>query len=220
MKKFVLSLAVVLLLAAALMTAGCAEIPAPPQQATGGASIVTDLGYQVPKNAQGHTTEQQNIIDRIKVTDDPNKVMWIHLITLEGKIIRRMPVAHKVTSSGKRLEPMTAGSHNEYGYAYPKVTISGKTYETVEFIQPDGTYGSSDNYIFWFDTQHRYHQWGTAGGLGYLLTDYPIDLTNPQDLVTSMYNTDQAAYQWQKLQEQQMCQTSGKTYDAVKMECK
>ena len=71
-------------------------------------------------------------------------------------------------------------------------------------MQPYVTFGQSDNYIFWFDPQLRYHQWGTAGGLGYLLTDYPIDLRNPQDLITGLYNMDKVAYEWQKLQEKQM----------------
>jgi hypothetical protein len=94
-------------------------------------------------------------------------------------------------------------------------------------MQPDGTYGSSDNYVFWFDPQHRYYQWGTAGGLGYLLTDFPIDLTNPQDLVTGMYNTDNAAFQWQQNQEAAMrdqaikdCQAQGKTFDSDTGGCK
>ena len=197
------------------------DVPAVPQEGTGGATQIEDLGFKIPKNAQGNTTEQQNVIDRLKVTTDPTKVLWIHLIALDGKIIQRMPVAHKVTSSGKRLEPVTAASSAEYGYNYPVVRGgNGTDYETAELIQPDGTFGSSDNYIFWFDPQHRYHQWGTAGGLGYLLTDYPIDLTNPQDLVTGMFNADLAAYEWQKLQEAQMCLTEGKSYDMEKGICK
>ena|SRR3990167_9086174 len=210
----------VILAISAIVFSGCAGTPAP-LTATGGAVQVTDLGFQIPKNALGNTVEQQNIIDRLKVTTDPTKVLWIHLISLDGKIIQRMPVSHKVTSSGKRLEPVTAGSSAEYGYDFPKVLgADGNTYETVEFMQPDGTFGGSDPYIFWFDPPHRYHQWGTAGGLGYLLTDYPIDLRDPQDLVTGMFNADLAAYEWQKLQEQQMCLQAGKTYDMEKGVCK
>lgn len=207
------------LLLALVMTA--CGVPSVPQEGTGGATQVQDLGFTIPKNSQGNTSEQQNIIDRLKVTTDPTKVLWIHLIALDGKIIQRMPVAHKVTSSGKRLEPVSAASSAEYGYNYPLVKGgNGVIYETNELIQPDGTFGSSDNYIFWFDPQHRYHQWGTAGGLGYLLTDYPIDLTNPQDLVTGMFNADLAAYQWQKLQEAQMCLAENKSYDMEKGICK
>lgn len=208
-------LAIMLMVVVALLLVTACKAEPTTQTGSGGAEQISDVGFNVPKNSQGHTAEQQNIIDRLKVTTDPTKVLWIHLISLDGDIIRRMPVSHKVTSSGKRLEPIQAASSNEYGANYPYyIAPNGGTYETNEFMQPDGTFGSSDAYIFWFDPMHRYHQWGTAGGLGYLLTDYPIDLTDPQDLITGMYNTDLAAYQWQKSQEAQMCAGEGKTYSS------
>jgi hypothetical protein len=207
-RSTVLSVVMVLI----LLLSACAMAPTAPQTGTGGAEQVQTLGFSIPKNSKGNTVEQQNIIDRIKVTTDPSKVMWIHLISLDGKIVLRTPVAQKVTSSGKRLEPITAANSNEYG-GYPNVVSSGSVYETSELIQPDGTFGSSDPYIFWFDPQHRYFQWGTAGGLGYLLTDFPIDLTNPQDIITGLYNTDITAYNWQKTQEALMCEKEGKTYN-------
>lgn len=194
------------LLALAFLVVSAESCTSSSQVAVGGAEQVDTLGFEIPKNAQGHTSEQQNVIDRLKVTTDPTKVMWIHLLGLDGTIIRRMAVAHKVTSSGKRLQPLTASESSVY---LPQVPFKKKDgtegfFYTTEMIEADGTFGSSDAYIFWFDPQHRYHQWGTAGGLGYLLTDYPIDLSNPQDLVTGMYNTDVAAYQWQQVQEAQM----------------
>ncbi len=157
--------------------------------------------YRVPKNAHGYTVEQQNIIDRQTVTTDPTKVMWIHLIGLDGKIISRMSVRNKVTSSSKRLEPTKAvidpsGSRGSFP------SYDGRFVD--EMIQPDGTYGSSDSYVYWFDPMGRYHQWGTAGGLGYLVTDYPIDLENPIEKVSGMYNADKVAQQWQAEQEARM----------------
>lgn len=159
--------------------------------------------FKIPINSMGHTAEQENILGRLKVTTDPTKVLWIHLIALDGKIIRRMPLVAKVTSSGKRLEPVTCSGtlSNSNGY-YPNAGIG--IYETPEFLQPDGTYGSSDPYIYWFDPMHRYYQWGTAGGLGYLLTDYPIDLVNPADEITGLYNVNRAASAWQKEQEEKL----------------
>jgi hypothetical protein len=203
-----------------LVTAACGPQP---QIGTGGAQQVEDLGFKIPKNAQGNTVEQQNIIDRIRVTTDPTKVLWIHLIALDGHIILRTPVAHKVTSSGKRLEPVAAsggGSVLLPQVIYKNGAGEENYYYTEELIQPDGTFGNSDAYIFWFDPQHRYFQYGTAGGIGYLLTDFPIDLSDPLDAITGMYNADLAASQWQKLQEATMCQNEGKTYNTETGECK
>lgn len=172
-----------------------------PQTSLSGAQQVTST-QKVPKNSKGKTVEQQNIEDRIKVTTDPTKVLWIHLIALDGKILRRMPVRNKVTSSGKRLEP----THAVNGWESDCPTLSVSGYSTDELLEADGTYGSSDNYIYWFDPMGRYHQWGTAGGLGYLLTDYPIDLTNPIDEITGLYRANEAAAKWQKEQEQALRQ--------------
>jgi hypothetical protein len=157
--------------------------------------------FQIPKNSRGNTTEQQNVIDRLKVTTDPTKILWIHLIALDGKIIRRMPVRCKVTSSGKRLEPTQAAPSST---GYPSVLGNGTSYNTTELIGPDGTFGPSDAYIYWFDTYGRYNQYGTAGGIGYLLTDYPIDLRNPIDEITGLYNIQEAALKWQKTQEAEL----------------
>lgn len=175
--------------------AACARHGNPPVSASGAQQTAP---YHVRKNADGRTVEQQNIFDRIRVTTDPTKVLWIHLIALDGKIIRRMPVRGKVTSSGKRLEPRSVVTDPENaGGTYP----SYGGYFTDERIEADGTYGSSDSYIYWFDPMGRYNQWGTAGGLGYLLTDYPIDLKNPQDEITGLYNVDKAAEAWARAQE-------------------
>jgi hypothetical protein len=78
---------------------------------------------------------------------------------------------------------------------------NGNYYATSELIQPDGTFGDSDSYIFWFDPMGRYHQYGTAGGIGYLLTDYPIDLADPINAVTGLYNVHKQAAEWQADQE-------------------
>jgi hypothetical protein len=195
----------VMVVAGLLFVGGC-DTPSnrsSEQAARSGAKQVNHF-FRFPTNSEGHTAEQQNIWDRNKVTTDFTKVMWIHLIALDGKIVRRMPVVAKVTSSGKRLEPVEANGMGcgQYGSFVHCPSFNG--YETKEFIQADGTFGSSDSYIFWFDPQHRYHQWGTAGGLGYLLTDYPIDLQNPMDEVTGMYNMSKVAHDWQVQQEAEL----------------
>ena len=202
MKKVVLILLTGL--SSLLLIGGC-DVDSGPQTSRSGATEIGQL-YHVQKNAQGNTSEQQNIFDRIKVTTDLTKVMWIHLIALDGKIIRRMAVRNKITSSGKRLEARHFFP-NKSDYTTPPT--SGGLY-TDELIQPDGTYGESDAYVYWFDPQHRYHQYGTAGGIGYLLTDYPIDLHNPIDEITGMYNLDKIAGAWQEEQEKKLKAQEGR----------
>jgi hypothetical protein len=131
----------------------------------------------------------------------------------------------------KRLEPASACSSDSYlpTVNYKKTDGTEGYFYTCELIQPDGTFGQSDAYIFWFDPTHRYFQYGTAGGIGYLLTDFPIDLSNPLDAITGMYNADHAAFQWQQDQQKQMqdqaiqgCQAQNppKTFDSETGGCK
>jgi hypothetical protein len=183
-----------------------------PQVSSSGATQV-GAGQIIPKNSRGRTVEQQNIEDRIRTTTDPTKVMWIHLISLDGKVIKRMPIRNKVTSSGKRLEPKSAAANHEGSYMPSsgiKIPGTDSYYATNELIQPDGTFGDSDNYVFWFDPMGRYHQYGTAGGIGYLLTDYPIDLEDPINKITGLYNVQKQAAQWQEEQEAALRKNEGK----------
>jgi hypothetical protein len=198
MRSKLLVLGMTLLAFLFMSNSGCQ--PADNKQVSDSGAKQVSFEFKIPVNALGHTVEQENIFKRLRVTTDPTKILWIHLIALDGKIIRRMPLVAKVTSSGKRLEPRHVA--DSYNTSYPKAGIG--SWETDEFIQPDGTYGDSDPYIYWFDPTDRYHQWGTAGGLGYLLTDYPIDLANPMDEITGLYNVHKAASAWQKEQEQKL----------------
>lgn len=117
---------------------------------------------------------------------------------MDGHIILRNPVRCKVTSSGKRLEPLTA-SLSPYQSGGDLPLVRGNTY-TNELMQVDGTFGTSDSYIFWFDPMGRYHQKGE----GYLITDYPIDLDNPVNKITGLYNVNEAALAWQRAQETEL----------------
>ncbi|MES3004855.1 MAG: hypothetical protein V4690_01930 [Patescibacteria group bacterium] len=204
MKYFSRALFVVLI---GVLVIACDGGPRTPQQSVSGATQAAP--DTVPKNSKGNTVEQQNIADRLKVTQDPTKVMWIHLIALDGRILRRMAVRNKVTSSSKRLEPVQAvvvSGDMKSGY-YPAAPGG---FQTPELIQPDGTHGSSDPYIFWFDPMGRYHQWGTAGGLGYLLTDYPIDIGSEMDEITGLFQMNEAAAKWQAEQESKLRKAEGK----------
>lgn len=202
MKRVLITICLVGCLVLCLGNDGCDE-KGPQKSASG---VEQARLFKVPVNSKGNTVEQQNILDRIKVTNDPTKVLWIHLIALDGKIIRRMPVRCKTTSSGKKLEPTHAASRNQYGDYYPRFM----DYTTDEFIQADGTYGHSDAYIYWFDSQGRYHQYGTAGGIGYLLTDYPIDLADPMDEISGLFKVHKEAFEWQKQQEELLKKQEGK----------
>lgn len=117
----------------------------------------------VPIHEQHDYLEANNINERLKLFDNENQLSWIILISQQGQIISYEPVRGKVTSSGKRLEPTTLSTQVRFYDDY-----------TYERISADGTFGSSDAYVFWFDPTGAYHQWN---GL-YYLTTVPIKISD------------------------------------------
>ena len=204
MKKILLLVALPLSLS--IFTTSCDmpyPTPAPPQKASSGAKTMNvSKEFRIPTNGDGNTTEQQNILDQKKITSDLTKILWIHLVDMNGRMYLRTPVRCKVTSSGKRLEPTScaAGMANGQGMDTHYGAKTPDNHRTTELIQIDGTYGSSDPYIYWFSPDNHYFQKGD----GYLLSDMPIDIKNPVDEITGLYRANEAAVAWQKEQEEKL----------------
>lgn len=90
-----------------------------------------------------------NISKRLTVSNDSNTLQWVYPMSA-GRVIGRFPVKGKITSGGKRLTSS-------------QMLVSCDSGEwTAECIMeaPDemGTYGSSGDYVFWFDPADRIHQ--------------------------------------------------------------
>jgi hypothetical protein len=103
--------------------------------------------------------ERENIRQRILVSNDPNTLQWIYPMSA-GRVIGRFPVKGKVTSGSKRLTATTGYNPN--------------TSSTEELPDEMGTYGSSGDYIFWFDPAGNFHQ--HKGDYFLSTVPYKIDL--------------------------------------------
>lgn len=104
--------------------------------------------------------ERNNINRRYQLFDNPSQISWIYCLGDEGNPIFYGEVMGKVTSSNKRLESNLKGRCNS-SYCW-----------VDEAISVDGTFGSSDSYVFWFDSAGNYYQWNGK----YFLTSVPIPL--------------------------------------------
>lgn len=94
--------------------------------------------------------ERENIRQRLLVSNDPTTLQWIYPMSA-GRVFGRFPVKGKVTSGGKRLTSSDMFVDGiDVGDAWGQVSVEA----------PDemGTYGSSGEYIFWFDPAGRIHQ--------------------------------------------------------------
>ena len=153
--------------------AGCDQIgSSTPKSASG----VSKASVDIPVNSDGLTSEQQNVHDRLLLDNKPGSIKHLYLISaFSGDVIYYSTVRGKVTSSGKRLSPtsVSVGEGNNWRRGI-KVDIGGENHRTAEVLQDDGTYGSSIAYLYWWDSQGRYHQQYVTGGMILHVSDQPI----------------------------------------------
>lgn len=161
----------------AFALAGCGEIPSRSEPVS--ASGVKQASVQVHTDDKGMTTEQHNIADRLSEDNKPGSIKHLYVISAySGQVIIYSTVRGKVTSGGKRLTPTTvAAIEGEYigsNHNGMPVTINGELHYTPEVIQDDGTYGTSDNYLYWWDTRGVYHQHYVSGGQIVHISSQPL----------------------------------------------
>lgn len=155
---------------------GCDE----PGQTPVSSSGVRKATVKVAVDNEGLTVEQKNVIERLQRDNTPGSIKHLYVISaMSGDVLIYSTVKGKVTSSGKRLTPtvvavtgdrFNTGEEHEGMY----VKISNRTYATSEVLQDDGTYGTSIQYLFWFDSRDIYHQHYVTGGQIIHISDQPL----------------------------------------------
>jgi hypothetical protein len=173
MKKILAVLVPVVLLG---VLVGCDQQPASSVQSSSGVKKAT---VQISTNADGLTAEQQNIRDRLLEDNKQGSVKHLYVISAySGQVIIYSTVRGKVTSGGKRLTPTEVAAIDGQAVSSQltgiPVEIGGRTYKTSEVLQDDGTYGSSSEYLFWWDTKGMYHQHYVSGGQIVHVSNQPL----------------------------------------------
>ena len=146
---------------------GCKDQRA--QAAPKSSSGVTKANVVVKKGSDGLTIEQRNVAKRLLEDNKIGSTKHLYVLSAySGDVIIYSTVQGKVTSGGKRLTPKTVvGTDGQYvgrGHMGVPLSIGGRKHYTSEVIQDDGTYGSSNPYIFWWDAKGTYHQHFISGG--------------------------------------------------------
>jgi hypothetical protein len=124
-------------------------------------SGVSKATVKVPVGSDGLTVEQRNIGDRLKKDNEPGAIKHLYVISsFSGDVLIYSTVKGKVTSGSKRLTPsqVTGYGYNGSYYGGFGVDIGDQTKNTNEVLADDGSYGSSGDYLFWFDARGVYHQ--------------------------------------------------------------
>lgn len=139
------------------------------------ASGVAKTDAQVVVGSDGLTTEQRNIKRRVEQDNKPGAIQHLYVISAySGQVLIYSTVQGKVTSSGKRLSPgHLTGTGTQFNL--PDGPNGQSRWEhTDEMIGDDGSYGSSEPYLYWYDTKDTYHQHYVAGGQIIHVSDQPL----------------------------------------------
>lgn len=126
----------------------------------------------VKTGPDGLTVEQKNIKDRIQADNQPGSIKHLYVVSAySGQVIIYSTVRGKVTSSGKRLTPSQVEDPNSVGFQF---NIGDQVHYTTQVLGEDGTYGSSSEYLFWWDTRGVYHQHYVSGGQIVHVSNQPL----------------------------------------------
>lgn len=156
-------------------------LPAPPPMSASG---VKEARVEVQVQSDGLTVEQQNIRDRLLMDNEPGSIKHMYVISAySGDVLIYSTVKGKVTSSGKRLTPTTVavgfagtGNGSVASFGIPVTIGNMGGLMTSEVLQDDGSYGTSDPYLFWWDTRGVYHQHFLSGGQIVHISDQPLNV--------------------------------------------
>lgn len=139
------------------------------------ASGVSRQSVQVATDPQGLTVEQRNVRERIIADNKPGAIKHLYVVSpYSGQVIIYSTVKGKVTSSSKRLSPSSivvgsSGESKREGYDFNGAS-------TAEVLGDDGTYGSSGDYLYWWDAKGIYHQHYLTGGQIVHVSDQPLSV--------------------------------------------
>jgi hypothetical protein len=141
-------------------------------------SGVKKASVTVQTDAQGHTVEQKNYMERLQRDNSTGSIKHLYIISsYTGDVLEYSTVKGKVTSGGKRLSPQTVSSSTGAsitGASVNYINLAGTNYATDEVPDEYGMYGSSSQYFYWFDALGSYHQYYPSGGTFVHISDKPL----------------------------------------------
>jgi len=169
MKKLILLLSLIVL----FVVSSCDQLPLRSDAVSN--SGVEKVNASVQTQAEGMTVEQSAIVERYRRDNLPGSIKHLYVFSTEsGQVLLYSTVKGKVTSSGKRLTPSSVNNDPNSPGRYNTVTINSAKYTTDEVLGDYGTYGSSIEYLYWFDSKGVYHQHYRGGNEMLHISDQPL----------------------------------------------
>ena len=163
---------IALVATSALLLAACEpNAPANPAKTTQAQKAAEAANsIQFSENA-----EIDNIKRRLELTSNPGQIGFVLLLNEMGKPVMYTSVKGKITSGNKRLT-----SPQEVRCLEVAESV-GCSQQMVEAPPDEGTYGSSNPYIFFWTADGQYIQWSGK----YLYSDKPFRIEDPTIVILS-----------------------------------
>lgn len=124
------------------------------------------LNQVQPAEKLDWSLERENLNQRLKRWNDPNKVSYLYTLSDTGVILGYYVIKGKVSSVNSKLTTTNQLIYNESSY-YDSVT------GVVESPDMDGSYGSNGDAVFFFLTDGTYMEYNGK----YQLSDNPVKLS-------------------------------------------
>lgn len=161
---------------------GCVEGRVPQT----GASTITEmeqtetnhqrLARRIPPPQLQDSQERRNLVRRLELVNNANRISYIHLLAMDGRVIFYSTVRGKVSS----LNSMLTTSQQVVTIPYPACSGQGCYGQNViESPDFDGTYGDNPRGIFWFTPDGTYMEWNG----NYFISDRPMRLSQEPTMV-------------------------------------
>lgn len=171
-KKLIAALAV-----AVVASAGCtndtSEDRKRAQAISGNQQEKYEKAVPFPASDLNHPLDRANLAEYLKRNNDPKRISYVYLLSMDAKVIAYYTIKGKVTSVSSQLLPQDDMQH-PCGYS--------ECWLTTDSAGDDGTYGGNEPGVFFFTADGTLVTW--TGD--YIQSDRPLDVKTPVSLVAKV----------------------------------
>jgi len=182
----IISIMMVLIIAFAVLSAGCIDESAAEPKTSAAEAALTETNQAKliktnPAPSLDSSLERQNLIDRLNLLNNQNKIFYVYLVSY-GKVMAEYTAQGKVSSVNSKLTTQEQIIESPYGRGSQSRINLGMVVESPDL---DGAYGTNGDAVFFFTTEGAYVEWSGE----YFVSDFPLSLSTPPVLVRSL-NTE------------------------------
>lgn len=172
-----------------VLFAGCEPYPPPAPSTQKVEQMKVEENQQTLTERQpvpqiSKSLERENIINRLKVLNDEQKIFYVYLISY-GKVMAFYTAKGKVSSLNSYINSQERVVKDENcinDYYGSSNGVKTDCYFVIDTPDIDGSYGENADGVFFFTTDGAYVEWKGE----YLASDYPLKLSTPVELIKNV----------------------------------